>query len=129
MIFAVPGFSSGVIRPVLFQSAAIAVAALAGGMFGNMVTALAVVYGGVVALANSGLLIWRWHKGARDYHCDAGRHMRSFYRSMLERFFVVMLLLAAGFAWVGNQPLAVLAGFVVGQLAWMLATPTLNERT
>jgi len=81
----------------------------------------ACLFGGGVALLSSGLLVWRWHRGLRDYHCDGGRHLRSFYRSALERFVVVGILLAAGFAMLNLAPLPLLSGFIVGQLAWVIA--------
>lgn len=118
-----------VYRALLLQSGTVGLAALAVGLYGGVGTALAFVFGGGVALANTSLLLWHWRKDARNYHCDAGRHLRSFYRSSMERFFVVGILLAAGFAWLGEHPLGLLAGFVVGQVAWMLASPTLHERT
>lgn len=118
-----------VLRPLLLQSGTVGLAALLAGLFGGVGTAMTVLYGGGVAIANTSLLIWRWHKGVRDFHCDAGRHVRAFYRSAMERFFVVVILLAAGFYWLGDHPLALLAGFVVGQMAWMLASLTLRERT
>ena len=118
-----------VLRPLLWQAGVVALAALIGGAFGEAGIALAVLFGGGVAVVNSSLLLWRWHQGVRDYHCDAGRHLRSFYRSSMERFFVVVILLAAGFVWLDDHPLALLAGFLVGQIAWMPASQTLRERT
>lgn len=129
MFIAVPRFPHGPFSPLLLQLGAVGLAALVAGLFGEVGTALAVLYGGGVAVANVSLLLWRWHKGVRDFHCDVGRHMKSFYRSSMERFFVVVILLAAGLAWFGIDPLALLAGFVVGQMAWMLASLTLRERT
>jgi ATP synthase protein I len=85
-------------------------------------TAAVPFYFGVgVALLNSGLLIWRWHRGLVDYHCDGERHLRSFHRSTMERFFVVGMLLAAGLAGLDLAPLPLLTGFIVGQLAWVIA--------
>ncbi|MEW5769221.1 MAG: ATP synthase subunit I [Pseudomonadota bacterium] len=88
------------------------------------------LYGGLVSLANAGLLVWRWSKGVTQFHSDGQRHLRSFHRSMLERFFVVVMLLAAGFA-VGLfdaafRPLPMLIGFIVGQLAWVIAAAALR---
>ena len=83
--------------------------------------ALAALYGGLVALTNSGMLTLRWYRGLKVYHCDGQRHLSSFNRSMLERFFVVGILLAVGFGILGLSPLALLAGFIVGQLVWVLA--------
>lgn len=91
--------------------------------------ALAAGYGGLAAVMNSAMLYWRWAQGTRRFHSDPDRHLRSFYRSMLERFLMVGLWLAAGLAWLGLTPLALMAGFVAGQMAWLIASPALRERT
>ena len=98
----------------------VAMALLAGGWQGWTVT-VAVMFGGGVALLNSALLVWRWHRGLCDYHCDGERHLRSFYRSSLERFFVVAISLVAGLTVLHLDPLPLLTGFLVGQLAWVIA--------
>lgn len=88
------------------------------------------VYGGLVAVAGAGLLTWRWRHGLHDFHCDGHRHLQGFRRSIKERFFVVGVLLSAGFAFglvqPGFQPLTVLTGFIVGQLAWVIAAAALK---
>jgi hypothetical protein len=90
------------------------------------------LYGGGVAMANAGLLAWRWKQGLRKFHCDGQRHLKRFHRSLMERFFVVVLLLAAGFAYRLAEPsfqtLAMLSGFVVGQLAWVIAAAALKAK-
>jgi ATP synthase protein I len=116
-------------RTLLWQVGMVGLIVLVVGWIGGIQAALAMLYGGMVAVANTALLFWRWRQGAQNYHCDAGKHMRSFYRSMVERFFVVVILLAVGFLLMGNQALILLAGFVVGQVAWLLASLTLRERT
>lgn len=89
------------------------------------------LYGSFVAWVGTGLLVWRWWQGLHDYHCDGPRHLKSFRRSLVERFFVVGMLLAAGFvfAWFkpGFEPLPMLMGFIVGQLAWMVALGSGNR--
>jgi ATP synthase protein I len=116
-------------RSVLVLVVAMVSAGLIAGAWGDAATALAVLCGGAVAVINAVLLWWRYRQGARDVHSDAARHLRSFYRSGLERFLVVCILLAAGLALTGLAPLPLLAGFVVGQLVWILATLALRERT
>lgn len=86
----------------------------------------AVLFGGVVALANTGLMVLRWWRGLRDFHCDGERHLRSFHRSSLERFFVVVVLLATGLALLKLAPLPMMLGFIVGQLAWVIAAAVQN---
>lgn len=129
MLIAVPSSLPWLLRPVLFQSVGLAVTALVVALLGETAVALAYLFGGGVSMVNTGLLYLRWHKGVRDFHCDTHRHLRSFYRSGMERFFVVVMLLAAGFVLMGDHPLALLAGFVVGQMALMLASLILRERT
>jgi len=88
------------------------------------------LYGGMVAMANAGLLVWRWRRGLQDYHCNGQKHLGSFHRSLMERFFVVIMLLAAGFAYgffsPDAEPLPILTGFVVGQLAWVIAVAAIK---
>ncbi len=82
---------------------------------------LALLYGGLVALVNSALLVIRWQRGLRDHHCDGQRHLKSFNRSMMERFFVVGVLLAVGFGVLNLPQFVMLSGFIVGQLAWVVS--------
>ena len=107
------------------QGAVIAISAMLAWFWQAAGVAGAVLYGGAVALANTGLLVWRWRQGRYDYHCDGGRHMKQFYRSSLERFFVVGIVLAVGMYGLKLDPLPVLLGFIVGQVAWMIAAATL----
>jgi ATP synthase protein I len=96
-------------------------AGVIGWLWQNGPFGLAILYGGLVAVVNSGMLVVRWWRGLKVYHCDGQRHLKTFNRSVLERFFVVGSLLALGFGLLKLVPLAMLAGFVVGQTAWMLA--------
>jgi ATP synthase protein I len=77
----------------------------------------AALFGGVAALTNTLLLHWRVAQGKRNPHCDAQRHLRAIYLSSLERLVAVVALLAIGFGLLKLMPLALLAGFVAGQLA------------
>jgi hypothetical protein len=88
--------------------------------------AQALVFGGLVAVVNSGMLVIRWRLGVKVYHCNGHRHLKSFHRSVLERFFVVCVLLALGFGLLAS-PHIVLLGFVVGQLIWALAMMLANR--
>jgi ATP synthase protein I len=116
-------------RAAVFQIALIGFMLLTAGYWKGAEAALAAGYGGMAALLNSGLLYWRWSRGVTQYHCDSNRHMQSFYRSSIERFFVVGLWLAVGFALMRLPPFAMLTGFVVGQLAWLMASMALRERS
>lgn len=83
--------------------------------------ALSVVYGSGVALANTLLLAWRQGRSARRNPADAHRQLYMFYLSSVERFLVAATLLVAGMTALGMLPLAVVAGFVLGQLTLLIA--------
>ncbi len=74
-------------------------------------------FGGLVAAINIGLL-WRRRQAADTGRAlSAGESIRLLYRSALERFVIIALLFALGLGVWRLDPLAVLAGFVTGQLA------------
>ena len=83
--------------------------------------ALSVVYGTGVALANTLLLMWRRGRSARRGAMGANQQLRQFYLSSLERFLMVATLLVAGMTALGLMPVAVVAGFVLGQLTLLIA--------
>jgi len=74
-------------------------------------------FGGIAAAVNIGLLFWRRHAADTGRALSAGESIRVLYRSALERFMVIALLFALGLGVWRLDPLAVLAGFVTGQLA------------
>ncbi|OYY95383.1 MAG: hypothetical protein B7Y41_02450 [Hydrogenophilales bacterium 28-61-23] len=106
---------------LLMQAIAIVSVTASSWLLMDATFAQAIGYGTVVALVNSGMLVRRWYVGLYDYHCDAPRHLKSFHRSSMERFFVVGILLALGLAVFKLMPSAMLLGFIVGQLAWIVA--------
>ncbi len=104
-----------VIQAGIALTGALVLALLGGGML-----ALAWFVGALIALANSGLLVWRWHQGRRVITSDPGRHMRVFYRSMVERYIGLVVLLG-GALWLHLEARSLLAGFITGQVGWLLA--------
>lgn len=74
-------------------------------------------FGGLVAALNAGLLHWRRKQADTGRALSAGESLAVLYRSALERFIVIALLFALGLGTWRLDPLAVLAGFVAGQLA------------
>ena len=108
--------------PAAVQGLVVLLTALGIGLWSMPADGWAALYGGAAALANTGLLVWRHRQGERDYHCDADRHLKSFQRSSLERFFVVGIWLALGLGGWKLEAAPMLAGFVVGLSAWVIAT-------
>lgn len=85
-------------------------------LYGSVIAG-SMLAGGAVALTNTLLLAWRMRGNPRSADRSAQGHLWTFYRSSLERFFVVGALLAAGMGPLGFKPLPLLAGFVLGQMA------------
>lgn len=103
------------------QTIIAAAAAVIGYLYGGMPAALAALYGAAIALTNTLLLVWRQHRGKRQLHADAHRHLRSFYFSILERYFVVGGLFVAGLGGLQLSPPPLLIAFVAGQVAWLFS--------
>lgn len=107
--------------PVYLQGLAVAVTALAIGLAQGLGAAGSALFGGAAAVANTVLLLWRHRQGGQAIHCDAGRHLRSFYRSSVERIVVVSTWLGLGLGGLGLDAKPMLIGFVIGLLAGVIA--------
>ena len=117
-------------RTILTIQAIVAATAAGIGYFhGQAPAALAALYGAGTALANTALLVWRQQRGKRQLHADPHRHLRSFYFSVVERYFVVGGLLAAGLGGLQLLPLPLIAAFTAGQMAWMISWIDYGRKT
>ena len=83
--------------------------------------AKAILFGSSVALVNALLLSCRMYQDKHSKDQSAHRHLRMFYRSSIERFVVIAALLASGMGPLGLLPLAVLAGFALGQVTLIIS--------
>lgn len=83
----------------------------------NPLAAKSALFGSFASLANG--LMLAWHGLERSAKLEPGEHLKAMYRLTLERYVIVVLLLAAGM-WL-LVPLHVLAGFVAGQAGLVLA--------
>ncbi len=111
-----PSFTWGLV----VQSGFALVGALIFAFFGRGSLAMGWCAGALIALANSGWLVWRWHQGRRIVTSDPGRHMRFFSRLMIERYVGVVVFLGVAL-WLHLEARSLLAGFVTGQAGWLLA--------
>lgn len=80
-----------------------------------------VAYGSCIALVSTLWLSWRLRQGERHENLGAAWSLRQAYRTLIERFMLVILLLALGFKLLELAPYWMLAGFVAGQSAWLFA--------
>lgn len=106
---------------------------------GGLQLALAVLCGGSVSVANGVLLAWRLSRSSscsvNEAHSpdvqhqlrDAQHQLRRLYFYVAERFLVVATLLALCLVLLKDRQLAVLAGFVSGQLVLIVARVFLNK--
>ncbi len=83
--------------------------------------AKSVAFGGCVATIGTLFLAWRYALGARLEQLGADWVLRHAYRTAIERFVLAVCLLAIGFKLLKLEPTWLLAGFVLGQLAWLVA--------
>ena len=74
-------------------------------------------FGGGVAMVNVALLLWRRNRADRGRALSAGESIRVLYRSALERFIAVLVLFVLGMGVLKLHAIALLTGFVVGQMA------------
>lgn len=82
--------------------------------------AKSLVYGSCVALVSTVFLAWRFRQGEQQEGLGAEKVLQQAYRTAIERFVWVMIMLGVGFKFLELVPLWMLAGFVVGQAAWLL---------
>lgn len=85
------------------------------------------VYGSIVAIIGALFLAWRYRQGLK--YSKAEWVLRHAYKTAIERFIWAVFLLGLGFKLLGLAPLWLLAGFVVGQAAWLLAPVWMRLRT
>lgn len=97
---------------------------VAGGVahaLGGKSAAWSAAAGGAVALLGTLILVLREKQSESHSGWGAGRSLLHLYRAGAERFVLVAVLLGLLFAYSGSVPLAVLAGFLAAQAAWLLA--------
>jgi len=105
---------------VLFPALVMAVVAPVAYAAAGLGAATGALFGGFVAVCNAGVIGWRMDRGADDP--DAHRQLRLAYRTSIERFALVGVLLAAGLGPLGLAPHYLVGGFVAGQLALMVSS-------
>ncbi|MGA7748698.1 MAG: ATP synthase subunit I [Gallionella sp.] len=109
------------------------VASIAYSTKGTPQLALAVLSGGGVSVINGAMLAWRMSRSALHPACDVHdsravhQQLRLLYFYATERFLVVIVLLGLCMAVLKLSPLALLAGFVMGQFALLVARLLLSK--
>jgi hypothetical protein len=80
----------------------------------------ALAWGGMCGMLN--VLLTSWHAYKKIKHVNASRQLRMMYRSVLERFFIVIGLITFGLIKLHLAPLLIFLGFISCQLVYVVAT-------
>lgn len=81
---------------------------------------LAALYGGVMVIINTLLLLWHSARAERLEQQDTGQNFRIIVRCAIERFVITVALFALGLGRLGLEPLPLLSGFAAGQLLFII---------
>ena len=122
------GIDTGTRRVALVQAALAPIAALAGWMFAGTGAGLAVLYGVLVALSVSAILVWRERQSMRHPEWDQHRLFKLFIRVGIERLVLLVGLLMVGLGMLKLAPLPMLLGLVLAQFAWLAAATSRKHR-
>jgi len=115
------GNHTGTRRVVLAQAGLAPVAALTAWVLAGIGAGLAVLYGVLVALAASSVLVWRERQSIQHPEWDQHRLIKLFIRTGVERLVLLVGLLFVGLAVLKLAPLPLLLGLVLAQFAWLAA--------
>lgn len=121
------GISTGTRRAALAQAALAPLAALATGVLAGIDAGLAMLYGVLVALAVSLVLVWRERQSMQHPEWDQHRLFGVFVRASAERLGVLVGLLFIGLGVLKLMPLPLLLGLVLAQFAWLAAAVGRNR--
>ncbi len=117
------GNHSGIRRVAIAQAGLALISALVGTAVAGAAAGLALLYGGLVAMSVSAVLVWRERQSMQHPEWDQHRLFRLFVRAGVERMLLLVGLLAVGLGVLGLAPLPLMLGLVLAQLAWLaLAT-------
>jgi len=107
-----------VISTQLIVSTIVAVAFLTKGTWES----LAALYGGLVSICISMLLLWGIQRANAAAKVDPGKSMRILYVGAVQRFVLVLGLIALGLALFKLDPVAMIAGFALAQAGYLIGS-------
>lgn len=115
------GIHTGTRRVAVAQAGLALIAALAGVTFSGIGAGLAALYGALVALAVSAVLVWRERQSMQHPEWDQHRLFKLFIRTGIERLILLVALLLVGLGALKLAPLPLLLGLLLAQLGWLAA--------
>ena len=111
---------SGIRRLLLFQSLIVAAMAAMFLVIFEIFSAVSVCYGGCVAAVNALLVARCAHRDVKAPERSPQQSVAAVYLCVVQRFVVTALLFALGLGLLKLKPLALLSGFIVGQLVMVI---------
>ncbi len=121
------GIPTGTLRVARAQAMIAPVVALAGAAIAGVDAGLAALYGVLVALAVSAVLVWRERQSMVHPEWDQHRLFKLFIRVGIERLILLVGLLILGLGVLKLAPLPLLLGLVLAQFAWLAAATGRNS--
>jgi ATP synthase protein I len=112
---------TGIRRLFLLQTAWVAVASAVFLAVDGIFSAVSVWYGGGIAVTNGLVQARCLQRDAQAPQRSPQQSLVAVYVCVLQRFLLVALLFALGLGALELEPLAVLAGFVAGQIALVIS--------
>ena len=112
---------TGTRRVALAQAVLAPIAALFGVLIAGIAAGVAVLYGALVALAVSLIMVWRERQSMQHPEWDQHRLFKLFIRAGVERLVLLVGLLGVGFGVLKLAPLPLLLGLMLAQFAWLAA--------
>ncbi len=115
------GHPTGTRKVALAQAALAPIAFATGALIAGIDAGMAALYGVLVALAVSAVLVWREHQAMQHPEWDQHRLFKVFIRVGIERLVVLVGLVSVGLGVLKLAPLPLLLGLVLAQMAWLAA--------
>jgi ATP synthase protein I len=122
------GQPTGTRKLALAQAGLAPFAFATGALVAGFDAGLAGLYGVLVALAVSLILVWRERQSMRHPEWDQHRLFKLFVRTAVERVVLLVGLLAAGLGVLKLAPLPLLLGLILAQFAWLAAATSRNSK-
>jgi len=122
------GFDTGTRRVAMAQAVLVPIAALVGWVFAGIGAGLAALYGVLVALSVSAVLVWRERQSILHPEWDQHRLFKLFIRAAIERLVVLVGLLIVGLGVLKLAPLPMMLGLVLAQFAWLAAATSRKNK-
>jgi len=122
------GFDTGTRRVAMAQAVLVPIAALVGWVFAGIGAGLAALYGVLVALSVSAVLVWRERQSILHPEWDQHRLFKLFIRAGIERLVLLVGLLTVGLGVLKLAPLPMLLGLVLAQFAWLAAATSRKNK-